>query len=150
MKLEPTYLELKGGSFRETGERPGLEDVDALAMKIAEIEARTFKHKPGDGDHYVPAPLELLLIGGRWTPSRRKSIGAILAHADDVCRACGLDYPTLRQRAYPYEDRDSIDAEQRGDCARPATLRDLDAVLRDLRAVRFGALADLIAREVKT
>lgn len=147
--IEPTYIELKDGEFRVTARRPDAETTTRLAVECARIEARTFKHVPGDGLHYVPSPLEVLFVGEIWTPVRRQSYGAILAHTDDLCRAYDLDYPSLRLAVYEMEARSVITAEARADCARPATRADTENVLSDLAKINFGKLAEIIRQEIE-
>lgn len=147
--IEPTYIELSDGEFRVTTRRPDAETTTRLAVECARIEARTFLHSPGDGLHYVPSPLEVLFIGGIWTPVRRQSYGAILAHADDLCRALGLDYGALYVAAYPDRMSLPITTQERADCARPATRADTEAVLSDLEKIHFGRLAKAIRQEIE-
>lgn len=147
-EIEPHYVELRDGEFRETQLRPALREIDVIAQKVARIEARTYKHRAGDGIHYVPSPLAIVRIGKEWIPMRRQSHTAIWAHADDICRVLGLSYADLRLQFHPDESRYIVSAQDRADCATRATLSDALKVCADLRAIREHEIARCIEQKL--
>ena len=147
--LEPLYEEFGENGFVPTARRPKLHEIDDIAAQIARVERLTYKHNPGDGIHYVPSPLIVCYIDGVWSVLRAQSYAAIWAHTDDICRAFGLDFATLRLETHPEEARWTIAAQDRAACERPARRDDWTLVLNDLRAARQGAFARYIESRIR-
>lgn len=128
--------------YEETDLRPNAEQAQQLEKTLQ--EKKSFKHKPGDGWHYLPLPAIAFFRRSQWHLQAATSEGAVLAHTEDLCKELGLDFQALCQKAYPDEEITPATQEDRDACDRPATKDDIQAILDDLTDINYHSLKTVL------
>jgi hypothetical protein len=144
MTMEEVFYErVASHTWTSTHRRPGDGTMQLLRE---ELDAKKqHLHSPGDGYHYIPGPREYWFDGRAWCAEVPSSMGAILAHVEDICHAYNLNFADLYRSAYPDDEVYVVEREDHDACAQPAEHNDLVHVLNDLEDVNYSQLATALS-----
>lgn len=139
---EAKYYARVNGEYVATERRPTAAEFRPIMKWLVENRRCAQKHTPGDGWHFLPGSPEIMYNGEHWFGTYPTSEGAILAGVVDVCKAVGIDFDAIYQKAYgdQGEETPAITDEDRAACERPATTQDIREVLADLEDVNYHSL----------
>jgi hypothetical protein len=141
------FVEFTSANFYEdTDLRPSAEQLQQLEEEFQ--REKSFRHKPGDGYHYLSLSAIAYLYRAKWSLQLKTSHGSVLAHVEDLCKELGLDFQALCKEAYPNDEISPATQEDRDACDRPATKDDIQAVLDDLEDIDFRNLKTVLKNAI--